>query len=59
MNPLSNISYSGYSNQIQKYTLQERVKFGHVTDHDIDLLIGKRNELRSFLIGQDTPLGRV
>ncbi len=29
---LSNASYSGYRNHIQKYTLQERVKFGHVTD---------------------------
>ncbi len=29
---LSNVSYSDYKNHIQKNTLQERVKFRHVTD---------------------------
>ncbi len=32
---LSNVSYSGYRNHIQKDTLQEYVKFGTVTDHDM------------------------
>ncbi len=42
INSLSNVSDSGYRNHIQKYTLQERVKFGHVTDH-ADFMMGGRN----------------
>ncbi len=32
---LCQMSQSFYRNNVQNYILQERVKFGHVTDHDI------------------------
>ncbi len=39
MDFLSNASYSGYRNHIQKDTLQENVKSGNVTDHDRGFLL--------------------
>ncbi len=44
INFLSNASYSGYRNHIQKDTLQENANSGNVTDHDVDLLIGWSNK---------------
>ncbi len=32
INTLSNVSYSGYRNHVQNYTLQERESSDHVTD---------------------------
>ncbi len=55
MDFLSNASYSGYRNHIQKDTLQENVKFGQCdwTWH-VDLLSGWRNKEPAWdLIGQD------
>ncbi len=55
MDFLSNASYSGYRNHIQKDILQENVKFGQCdwTGH-VDLLSGWRNKEPAWdLIGQD------
>ncbi len=55
MDFLSNASYSGYRNHIQKDILQENVKFGQCdwTWH-VDLLSGWRNKEPAWdLIGQD------
>ncbi len=41
---LSNVSYSGYRNHIQKYTLQERVKFGPCDWQDNMLIYGLGGE---------------
>ncbi len=34
INSLSNVSYSGYRNHVQNYTLQERENSDHVTNKD-------------------------
>ncbi len=65
INTLPNVSYSGYRNHVQNYTLQRVGEFGPCDGPDNMLIYGLGGEteqhpaLRQYLIGQHTILGCV